>query len=200
VAQQHAIYAVLSARDAGTQLVVLPTAGGKTATFIVLAIAEAAAAVTVTRRLQVVAKVAPSAVTTTPTPWYPPVTIVLTPTRAITANIVGAARAAGLTVGSRPCGCDAGKESLFVIAMGTAVRDGVVFREVTRRLSDGGRLARVVIDEAHLTLLWDFREALAHLRATVVDLPCPLLLLTATAPPAWIEALLAAVGLRAHRP
>jgi len=68
VAQQHAIYAVLSARDAGTQLVVLPTAGGKTATFIVLAIAEAAAAVTVRRRLQVVAKVAPSAVTTTPTP------------------------------------------------------------------------------------------------------------------------------------
>jgi len=124
----------------------------------------------------------------------------MTPTGAITSNIVGAARAAGLTVASRPRGCDAGKESLFVIAMGTAVREGVVFREVTRLLSDGGRLARVVIDEAHLTLLWDFREALAHLRATVVDLPCPLLLLTATAPPAWIEALLAAVGLRAHRP
>jgi len=92
-----------------------------------------------------------------------------------------------------------GEASLFVIDMGTAVRDGVVFRDVTRRLSDGGRLARVVIDEAHLTLLWDVRKALAHLRQKLPDLQCPLLLLTATAPPSWIDALLAAVGLRAHR-
>jgi len=95
VEQQRAIYAVLAARDAVTQLVVRPTAGGKTATFIVPAVAEAAAAVTASRRLQAIGTVAPLAGTGLPTPWYPPVTTVLTPARAITANIVGAARGQG---------------------------------------------------------------------------------------------------------
>jgi len=58
----------------------------------------------------------------------------------------------------------------------------------------------VFIDEAHVNLLLDSLQDLAHLRQTLEDLHCPLLLLTATASPSWTDALLATVGLHAHRP
>jgi len=70
---------------------VLPTAGSKTTTVIVPARAEKATAVAASLLLQVVGYVALSSVTGMEAPWYPPGIIALTPTRASTDNIVGAA-------------------------------------------------------------------------------------------------------------
>jgi len=82
------------------------------------------------------------------------VTIVLTPTRAVTANMVSAAEAAGISVGDWPRGCDAGDASLFVLDMARVVQDYAVFVDIVQRLSGEVRLARVAIDEVHLVLLW----------------------------------------------
>ena len=218
--QREATYAVLSARDPVTQVVVLPTGGGKTSIFLVPALCESLAAVAAARDdahahgSACVSHIgaAPETehggaregglcVSDAPAAWYPPVTIVLTPTRAVTANTVEAATAAGLTVGEWPRGCDAGDASLFVMDICMIVQHAAVFLDLVRRLSLAGRLARIVIDEVHLVLLWStFRDALAHVRAVLADLPCPLLQLTATLPRRWLNAVLAGVGLTSSRP
>jgi len=215
---REATYAVLSARNPVTQVVVLPTGGGKTSTFLVPALCESLAAVAAARDdahgSACVSHIgaAPATehggarggglcVSDAPAAWYPPVTIVLKPTRAVTANTVEAATAAGLTVGEWPRGCDAGDASLFVMDTCMIVQHAAVFLELVRRLSLAGRLARIVIDEVHLVLLWStFRDALAHVRAVLADLPCPLLLLTATLPRRWLNAGLAGVGFTSSRP
>jgi len=208
-AQQRAIYAVMSATDAVTQLVVLPTAGGKTATFLIPVACEADAAVAAAAAASTEAAATTSFAgggssgsggtnnntIASATSWNPPVTIVLTPTRAITANTIAAATAAGVTVGEWPRGCHAGEASLFVIDIGTIVLNRAVFLELIRYLSAVGRLARVVIDEVHLVSLWVlFREILALIRAVLASLSCPLLLLSATVPPKMYDTLLAGVG------
>jgi len=214
--QQEGVYTILQTRGPVTVLFVMPTASGKTATLLIPAAVEAEAAVAAAREeaiargagfsgLQELAGgyAAPAPVQAgPPAPWYPPVTIVLTPTRAVTANMVSAAKAAGIAVGDWPRGCDAGDASLFVIDMARVVHDFVIFSDVVRRLAAAGRLARVAIDEAHLVLLWgsSFREALLQLRTVLADLVCPLLLFTATAPVAGVEPMLAGVGVSSRRP
>jgi len=98
--QPRAIYAVLAARDPVTQLVVLPTAGRQTATFLIPADCEATAALSAASAGGCSGGRGDDAETS----WFPPVTIVLTPNRAITANTIAAAHRVGVTVGSWPLG------------------------------------------------------------------------------------------------
>jgi len=215
--QREGVYTILQTRGPVTVLFVMPTASGKTATLLIPAAVEADAAVAAAREEATCRgagvgggqEPAGGYATTPapggagpPAPWYPPVTIVLTPTRAVTANMVSAATAAGITVGDWPRGCDAGDASIFVIDMARVVHDFDIFSDVVRRLAAAGRLARVAIDEAHLVLLWgsSFREALLQLRTVLADLVCPLLLFTATAPVAGVEPMLAGVGVSSRRP
>jgi len=268
--QREGVYTLLRQQDAVTVLLVMPTARGNTATFLIPAAVEADAAVTVasgaakaaaatvagaaghhphhqhqrdgpwatptsaggvsvggrnrgcgggggaggcrgaaataaaaaaTAAAAVEEADAAEEVASIPAPWNPSVTIVLTPTRAVTANIRAVAAAAGLTVGNWPRGCDSGESSLLVIDMATIVRDSCISFALVQLPSAAGCLARVVIDEVHLAMLWsNFRAALLHIRSVLADLVCPLIFLSATVPVPWVGALIAAVGVRSTRP
>jgi len=200
---------VFSARYTITQLMVMPTSGGKTATFVIPALCEAYAAVYVAREDYDAGGSGGAAAVDAlaglgrrvgwkagvPAAWYPPVTIMLTPTRAIPSNAMETAKGAGLTFGDWPRGCGAGEASLFVVDIGTIFKHIAVFRDAVRRQSDSGRLARVEIEEVYLVLLWSpYSDARAHVPGVLADLPCPLLLMAATVPQGWLNVLLASVG------
>jgi len=215
--QRKAVHAVATRTEAQTLLVVLPTGGGKTLTFTLPCLVESlastsrafASAAGAQQRVGGAAgalpPVAPPARDGVRDPtaslWCPPVTVVLTMTRAVTSTITEAATALGVTVASWPRGATATDAAMVVLDLCTAVADEPAFRAWLMRLSAAGRLARVVIDEAHLAVLWvTFRPHLLHVRRLLAGLPCVLLLLTATAPPRFMNSLVGAVNVDPSRP
>ena len=215
--QREAVHAVATRTEAQTLLVVLPTGGGKTLTFTLPCLVESLAATSrafasaagahqrVGGAAGALPPVAPAGRDGVRDPtaslWCPPVTVVLTMTRAVTSTITEAATALGVTVASWPRGATATDAAMVVMDLCTAVANEPAFRAWLMRLSAAGRLARVVIDEAHLAVLWvTFRPHLLHVRRLLAGLPCVLLLLTATAPPRFMNSLVGAVNVDPSRP
>lgn len=182
--QEAGTHHILLARDPQTILLVLPTGGGKSACILLPVACEAECARTL---------LLPG----------PAVTFVLSPTRAVSATIKEAAKALGLVVVMwRRGGCACPESaSLVIVDISTAVQDMADLLLFVSHLDGQGRLARFVVDEAHLVNLWSaFRYHLLHLRTLLADLPCPLVLLTATAPVAWVRSLVNSVTLSPSRP
>lgn len=252
--QRLATVLTFCARDAVTQLTVLPTGGGKSATFLLVAYIEAAAASNAAAQAEhqhdaakqqqyelhqheqhrrsvgaAVAQVngggsgcggcaAAGAGAGLASPmgsrgaaaaadfsrraslWCPTVTIVLTTTRAVSATILDAAARMPVRAGSWAQRL-APDVAVVVVDATVIVRNRAQFVALIRGLDAQGRLGRVVIDEVHLLGLWgSFRHPLVFVKDVLASLPCPLILLTATAPVRWVQPLLAATGWTPSRP
>lgn len=121
-------------------------------------------------------------------------TIVLTTTRAVSATILDAAARMPVRAGSWAQRL-APDVAVVVADAAVIVRNRAQFVALIRGLDAQGRLGRVVIDEVHLLGLWgSFRHLLVFVKDVLATLPCPLILLTATAPVRWVQPLLAATG------
>lgn len=134
----------------------------------------------------------------------PAVTIALTPTRAVTAKVLVASNELGVPVTVWRCGGGSTHNSTaasVVLDMCTAVQDIAAFLEFLSYLEGVCRLVRVVVNDLHLLPLWyTFCNNMMHVRLVLPQLSCPLNLLTATAPAAWLTTLLSFVGTPPQRP
>lgn len=208
--QRMAIHEILLARYPQTTPFVLPTGGGKSASFLILVACGAESARKVPHTSAEAAEHGTGlcvgthrAAHATAAQLLPVVTIVLSPTRAVSPTLAEAAKALGLIVtvwrrGGLDCPASV---SLIIVDMSTAVVDAADLTAYLDILNGQSRLARVVVDEVHLVSLWSsFRHHLLHLRSLLSDLPCQLLLLTATAPVELVPTLIASVSLSTSRP
>lgn len=76
---------------------------------------------------------------------------------------------------------------VLVMDLGKAASLGSRFTSLLTQLNEEGRLGRLVIDEAHLLVMWaTFRPLFRLVHRVLRGLPCPLILLSATVPPTWV--------------
>jgi len=150
----------------------------------------------------------PSGGSASPLSWGPPVTVVLTPTVAVSGTAREAAVAAGVVAIMWPTSASGRSASLYptdasvlIVDMCTVVVDRVGFVLFLSALDAVGRLARLVIHEVHLVSLWaGFRHHLVQIRDVLADLRCPSVLLSATVPPTAVTELCLWVGHTPSRP
>jgi len=110
----------------------------------------------------------------------PPTIIVVMSTRAITGNGLEAARRLDVTAAYWSPDTAAGV-TLVVVYVGVLVRRGAAFRLCTSARDAHGRLARLVIAEAHQSPLWSVsRRDNAGLAERLAAFPTPIILLSGT--------------------
>jgi len=110
----------------------------------------------------------------------PPTIIVVTSTRAVTGNWIEAARRLDVTAAYWSPDTASGV-TLVVVDVGVLVRRGAAFRLWTSARDAHGRLARLVIAEAHQSPLWSvFRRDNAGLAESLASFPAPIILLSGT--------------------
>ena len=111
-------------------------------------------------------------------------TIFIVPLVALREELLERAKRMGLSVGTWENREEKGYCQVYIFSVEHV--DSKKFREFVRILIDMGRLARIVVDEVHLTLAWgEFRPVLSRLRHMLraVNSPVQRVLLSATVPP-----------------
>lgn len=108
--------------------------------------------------------------------------------------IIDAATALGLHVLGWPAAQKATDAEMVVFYLCIAVVNRARVREYLHRLARDHRLSRVFINEAYLAAQWTvLRRLLLVTRGLLADLPCPLVLTTATTTPRWTALLVLAI-------
>lgn len=111
------------------------------------------------------------------------VTILILPLVALVADVQARCSSMGISVGTWNTRATPGIQILIVAVEHTTLPQ---YETLLMELSNADRLSRIVVDEAHLTLLWStFREPLWNLSRTLcpVQYPVQKILLSATVPP-----------------
>ncbi len=123
-------------------------------------------------------------------------TVVVTPLVSLRNEVISRAQALGLSVGNWS---DRKREDVQVLVLSAEHIEAGEFHVMLRELVRQKRLARIVVDEVHLTILWaEFRPSLKHMQYMLqtVQHNVQRVLLTATAPLEDREPIMSAHGLR----